>query len=906
MSNPSPTSEAWVIRLLRLLARAVYRHPRLFIIPQVVLMVISLAYTITHLEFDTSRDNLVGAEKKHHQNFLKFKKEFTQQDDLVVMVESEDMERNRQFTERLGPRLEAETNMFVDVFFRGDLKMLGRKAFLFIEESDLTDLRDKLKEYRPVIEKFSSLDNLVGLFRFINRQFATAKAEANADNEALVRLVPMLDRVLSGALDAIRRPGVPPSPGVEAFFGDPKEAQKRTYITFNDGRIFLINVHAVSEDKNMAAVERLRELVAETQLEVPGVNVGVTGGPVLEHDEMEQSKRDTALASVVALIIVALIFIYGYQETGRPIKATLCLIIGLIYTLGFSTLVVGHLNLLTITFLPMLIGLAIDFGVHLISRYEEELHNGRTEEQALQTAVIYTGLGVVTGALTTAGAFLAMGITDFKGIKEMGIISGGGLLICLVPMMTVLPALLVRGRQNALDHKLKIIDHRARLEQFWLDRPKWVIAITIGLSVLALSQVGKVSFDYNLLNMQTKGLPAVMVEKKLMDSATNSVLFAAVVADSLEQANALERKLTNLTTVANVHSMSTYLGEPPGKRLALIGDVKKELESIHFAPEDPKLVDVKGLNWALWTFNSYIDLALVEIRKSNSEPELEKQFLAIKQRIAELREILAYGNEADTQARLTVYQRAFFGEIRATFDALRQQDNSGPMLPQDLPPAFRNRFVGVTGKYLLQVFPKEDVWERKPQEEFVRQLRTLDENVTGDPIQLYEYVTLLKSSYEQAAYYALIAIILLVLFHFRSLMCVVLALLPVGIGALWMVGIMGTFGVPFNPANIMTLPLVIGIGVTSGIQILNRYAEEQTPSIFSKSTGLAVVVSALNTVAGFGSLILAKHQGIQTLGFVMSAGTMTCMLVAVTFLPAMLTLLQRAGWRIKPIKNPAP
>jgi predicted RND superfamily exporter protein len=207
---------------------------------------------------------------------------------------------------------------------------------------------------------------------------------------------------------------------------------------------------------------------------------------------------------------------------------------------------------------------------------------------------------------------------------------------------------------------------------------------------------------------------------------------------------------------------------------------------------------------------------------------------------------------------------------------------------------------------MLQVCPKEDVWERKPQEEFVRQLRTIDGNVTGEPIQLYEYVTLLKSSYEQAAYYALGAIILLVLFHFRSLMCVLLALLPVGIGALWMVGVMGTFGVPFNPANIMTLPLVIGIGVTSGIQILNRYAEEQTPSIFSKSTGLAVVVSALNTVAGFGSLILAKHQGIQTLGFVMAVGTTTCMCVAVTFLPAMLTLLHRAGWRIKPIKNPAP
>ena len=148
----------------------------------------------------------------------------------------------------------------------------------------------------------------------------------------------------------------------------------------------------------------------------------------------------------------ALIFIYGYNETGRPIKATICLVVGLAYTLAFATLTVGHLNILTITFVPMLIGLAIDFGVHLITRYEEELRHGKTQEAALTKAMVFTGQGIFTGALTTAGAFLAMAFTNFKGIQEMGIICGGGLLLCLVPMMTMLPVLLLRGRQNVIDH----------------------------------------------------------------------------------------------------------------------------------------------------------------------------------------------------------------------------------------------------------------------------------------------------------------------------------------------------------------------------------------------------------------------------------------------------------------------
>ena len=202
---------------------------------------------------------------------------------------------------------------------------------------------------------------------------------------------------------------------------------------------------------NGLAVERLRDLLAHTSREVPGINVGITGEPVLDYDEMEQSRKDSTVASILSLVICALIFIYGYQETGRPLKATFCLLVGLGYTLAFTTFVIGHLNILTITFVPMLIGLAIDFGVHLITRYEEELRLGRTEEEAMRKAMVFTGQGIFTGALTTAAAFLAMGFTNFKGIQEMGIICGGGMIVCFIPMMTMLPVMLFRGRQNAMD-----------------------------------------------------------------------------------------------------------------------------------------------------------------------------------------------------------------------------------------------------------------------------------------------------------------------------------------------------------------------------------------------------------------------------------------------------------------------
>src|SRR5579884_2201979 len=457
-------SDTFMGRALGRLADAVIRFRWLFLWPQFVLFALCVVYTCTHLQFDMNRDDLVGANKTYHQQYMKFLKEFPSQDDLVVVLESENTEKNRQFVERLGERLSVETNIFTDVFYKGDLTMMGRKALMFVPEPQLRDMRSALTNYLPFIQQFTRATNLDSLFALVNYQIYHAKREQNAQNNALLEALPMLKRIVDQADASLQRPGAPPSPGITALFGASDEAEQDMYITYAHGRIYLVTARARTEELNGPAVERLRELVAMTEREVPGVNAGITGEPVLEHDEMQQSQKDSMTASVVSLIICALIFIYGYQETGRPLKATICLIIGLGYTMAFATLTVGNLNILTITFVPILIGLAIDFGIHLITRYEEELRLGRSEQQAMRKAMIFTGQGILTGAMTTAMAFLAMAFTNFKGIQEMGIICGGGMIVCFIPMMTMLPVMLFRGRQNAMDQDESMASESRRLE----------------------------------------------------------------------------------------------------------------------------------------------------------------------------------------------------------------------------------------------------------------------------------------------------------------------------------------------------------------------------------------------------------------------------------------------------------
>jgi len=346
-----------------------------------------------------------------------------------------------------------------------------------------------------------------------------------------------------------------------------------------------------------------------------------------------------------------------------------------------------------------------------------------------------------------------------------------------------------------------------------------------------------------------------------------------------------QRKVDQVRAIG-IHCVDFHV--PAGCRL------KRDLASIRFEVPDQKPVDIPALSRTLYYFYGYLGFALQEVK--NERPALAKQLISLRLAIEELRKEMLRGNAAQVEAsalKLTKFQRALLDDLRQTFQTLQNQDNRAPLTIEDLPTALRDRFIGVTKKYLLMVYPKEDVWKRENQEPFISELKTIDPDVTGTPVQLYYYTELLKSSYEQAARYSLVAIAILVFLHFRSPLSVALSLVPVGIGVIWLGGLMGARRIPLNPANIMTLPLVIGIGVTNGIHILNRFAEEQTPGILARSTGKAVLVSGLTAIAGFGSLILAKHRGIQSLGYVMSTGIATCMIAGLTFLPALLPLLTR-------------
>jgi predicted RND superfamily exporter protein len=579
------------------------------------------------------------------------------------------------------------------------------------------------------------------------------------------------------------------------------------------------------------------------------------------------------------------------------------------------------LNILSITLVPILIGLAIDYGVHLIFRYEEEVRQGQSRQLAIRKTLGFTGIGVITNALTIAGAFYFMMLTDFKGIGEMGLIAGTGVILCLVPMLTLLPLLLVRGTPDLLDKpaarskstqraqvilSLQIPGHdqraarrkerrRTRAERLFRHHPGWVLACGAGFTLFAVVQSFKVQFDYNLLNLQSQGLPAVRMQNQLIRAGSHSLLYCAVITDTLLQAEAWEQRINRLPSVARVLSLVKYLTEDQERKLGLIREIKQELGVIPLPRLDSQPVNLTNLNQTLFSLSGYLGRVINSLHSTSSNQAPEEPLLSLHNAVMRLRRLTAL-NASSAADRLTTFQQALLGGLHETVSLVEQQDDRQRLQPEDIPAFLRDSFISREGKFLLQVYPKEDVWQRDKQETFIRELRTVAPQVTGSPVQFYEYTSRLRQNVVRAAAYAAGVIALLVFLHFRRLSLVLLALSPVALGFFWMLGLMGWLGIPFNPVNIVSLILVIGIGVTSGVHILNRFAEEPHPNILAKSTGKAVLVSALNTMAGFGSLLVAKHQGIASLGGIMAIGTGTCVVASLALLPAVLTLLCRVGW----------
>jgi len=849
----------------------------------------SVWHTARSLQFKTSRADLIDPHTDYHQRWLNYTREFGDvTEDMVVVIEGPDATTIRGAIDDLGPRVEHEQRLFKNVLYKVDLGRLREKALQYWSPEQLRHVLVQLDEFSPILRQFDllTLQGFVRETRYAVERARGAPAASAAHTTPLLRqtelLVHGLDQFSEGR-------GAYDSPWQFLGPGDVSRLEtefRDRYLMNDNGTMGFIQVQAAVSAGDFSgaapAIDRLRELLAAAERDHPGVRLGLTGIPVLESDEMRDSQASMMKASGLSLAAVALLLVVGLRGVRYPFAAIVMLAVGMSWSFGMTTLTVGHLNILSVSFAAMLVGLGIDFAIVYLERYIDLRHGAATAREAIVDAAGRVGPAIVTAAMTTSAAFFAAVLTDFAGVAELGIIAGSGILLCMAAALLVLPAFLA-----LMDGRRAPPSRSSPFEASWLRRFATGRPVLIGtLASVAIAAVGtcglNVKYDYNLLNLQAEGLDSVEVQRRIFEKSDRSLLYAVSLADNPRQVRELKRKFEALPSVHHVEELAAVLpASPPEDTQLLVQAVHAELSRLPARPPPPRDVAPKSVGEELESLEAVL------------ATETSPAAAALRERIGDFLDRFEKLDGREQARILREYQARLSADLLGRLKALESVSAVEPVGPGDLNSTLVGRFISPNGKWLLQVYPASQIWDIEPLERFITDVRSVDPEATGTPLQTFEASRAIKRSYEQAGVYALGAVALLLLIDFRSLSCCLLSLLPPAAGSALMFGVMGLCGIDLNPANMIVLPLVIGIGVDGGVHVVHDYLAQSGRYAISGSVFRAILLNSLTTMVGFGSMMVAHHRGIHSLGLVLILGVASCLVASLVLLPAVLTIVAR-------------
>lgn len=906
-------------RLLRRYARWLNRRPKTVVALAFLITALSLWVSIAYLKTQTGILDLYSEDTPVNQRFLSYTKKFGAVESLILVFEGDKPAQRQAAMDALAARLKADPQGYVqDIFYKIDLGLFKQHAFQFLSETQAKALLLQAQAPDGGIRALFQAQNFGGFIAFLNESLeagmkkgAPPGADAAGEFRKLLQPVFLLRDFLDGqelSAEAITT-RLETGPEERASIDD------EGYLRTDDRKMHVMFVRPADRKQDYKVDQKLlkwvREEIPAVEGRFPGVKIGVTGGPALNSDQFQISQKDMTLASIFAYTSTALIFILAFRSFARPFLGLLTLNLTLTWVFGFTTLAIGHLNLFSLAFIVILVGQGTYYGVHVVARYEEELHRGRGVPAAIEETIAHVFGNISTSAITTAAAFYATTLVELKGFAELGWIAGTGVLLSALSMLFLLPAFLLLYDRRRSPELLKGAGELAEPPL----KP-WMLALRNAVQnhavwvILAVSAVGLwgaymfysprhgVAFDNNLLNLQAKDTEAVRYEKKLIETSL-SPRAGIFMTGSLEEAERLARTAKALPTVQRVE----WLGDifPEGGVTAITGQaLRRAIAGLPEAPLSPPYP--ARLRAELERLRRNLEAAENQaLGYSQGDKILEVAEAGIQAVDAILKKFPESSGDAATRKMLEAsfltpqladFQNLFFPAVRGM---LRAAAAAPPMALDQVPKEIRERFLARDGTYAVYAFPKVNIWERAQLEVFVAELRQVSPEVTGPPVMFFEILRLVRKDYFKAGFYSALAIFLIFLIEFRSLRYSLLASLPLVIGVFSLFGLMSWLKISFNTANMIALPMILGIGADNGVHILHRFREEGGRGIdfLFKSTGKALLITYLDSVTSFVGLAFANHQGLASLGRIVVIGLTCCTVAGIAFLPAVMSLLVR-------------
>jgi hypothetical protein len=886
------------LRALGTLVRLACARPLVTVIIGILAALAGLGYTVRHLGFVTSGRDLLPQDRPYVHRDEEYSDDFPRLDQLVVAVASDDVARSKAYARRLAQELRRDRATFEHVTYRIDPHRFRGRELLYLSRDELTNLRDQLMEHRHFLDTFAARPTLDAMVDGIRTELVAAFVR-NAfdlgldDGEKKVDLgtARALLEQMSARLDG---PAPYRSPW-GALFSLKSGDDDAGYFLSDDEHLLFVLIEATRRKGSFTnyhdAIAPLRATIARVGAEFPGVAAGLTGAPVLANDEMEAAFRDSKHATLLAFGLTLALLAFAFRKHRMPFLLLGTLAVSLCWSLAIITLTIGHLSIFSVMFISIVIGLGTDYGVYLLYRNDEERALGRSPRDAFEVTARRTGPGTLSGSLTAAASFYVLMATDFPGIRELGFIAGTSLLLAWLSMMTVLPALVVlttRGGRARAHAARDGGPSRVPFVEVVTRHPVLVLGLSGVAAAMSLFTLRGVHFDYNLLHLQARGTESVEWEERILQAAGRSSFVALSTAGSLDELRERVAAFERLASVSEVESVLTLIPSDQAVKQERLAELAPVVARVVVAPAQP--VDVGRLAAALRALEERLGLAVDEAPAGHDRDEI----VAFRDQTAALRRKLE--GTAPTLA-LAALQDRLRTDFAHTLHRLQRNLRPNPIGLADVPPELRRRFVGQSGRFLIQIQPKVDIWDREGAERFVGDLRTVDADVTGTPVITFEAIRYMERAYRQGTIYALLVVGLLTFLVVGRARESALAMLSLLLGTLWTVGLMRVAGLPFNLGNIFGFPLILGAGAEFGLNVVLRHLEarERGGPLLPRSTFFAVLVNGLTTVVGFGSLMTAAHRGIFGLGLLLTLGMIATLGASLIVLPVMLAWTERLG-----------
>jgi hopanoid biosynthesis associated RND transporter like protein HpnN len=807
------------------------------------------------LGIDTDTSRLLSPHLAWRQREIAFDKQFPQNSNLIaVVVDGSTPEQAEMATAALAAKLSASP-LFTSVSRPDGGPYFDRDGLLLLPVKDVQSLADAMIKSQAVIGNIAADPTLHGLADTLTLFLKGSSADRAEFEPAL--------KAIGDAVEANLDPQAPLRPMSWQLLLTGRKP------SLNDLRRF-IQAKPILDYSSLTPGKKATDFIRQTVQEMGltpqnGVTVMLTGDVPLNDEQFATVSKGLGVSMIVAIVLVAGL-LYGALRSVRMALAILVtLAVGLVATGAFAAVAVGTLNLISVAFAILFVGIAVDFGVQFSVRYRVQRNISDDFPTALDCTARLVGPALLLAAVAAASGFFSFLPTSYRGVSELGIIAGVGMLIAVFFNLTLLPALLSLFKLKSEPRPIGFRTLRP-VDAFLLRRRKLVLGVTAALVVVALALLPELRFDFNPLNLMDPHAEAVKVMLELAKNPDTTPNTIDVLEPSLADAVALAAKVSKLPEVSRAVTLQSYIPEDQDQKLAILQDaamlVGPTLDPPQLAPKPTAAATRTALTTCAAALRKSVPPG------STDSPEL---------RLAAAFDKVAAGSDAVLDRIQTVLLSGLVNELRQ----LRLTLTTTKVTIADLPPDLVRAWVSPDGHARVDIFPSGDANDNAVLKRFVATVQTIAPDAVGTPVSIQNSSQTIVRAFEIAGALATVSITILLALTLRRAHDVMLALIPLLLAAMLTLATTVVIGMPINFANIIALPLLLGIGVAFDIYFVMNWRMGR-PNPLQSGTARAIVFSALTTTSAFGSLVLSAHPGTSQMGQLLSIEmgyTLVCVLL---------------------------